>query len=380
MKRIILTAPVAAILFTAILANTSSNYHALAQQEAGVQSVYFVQEMTGQLGFGHSATGLVECPDGSTQGGFILFDFRAFKPAGDENVTGSWAAQIFELFRLDEGSLTELSVDENGFEAKGSMEGGFITSTTSGDKTATGETTIMCEGTPIDEDTTVTISGQCGQDVDMSFEASNGITGTFVGDTTCTTGDTSEPVTITFTSQEGPSSIEGMWVSIYADDGSLLTSGFTPLTFNGSSSTMYRVAAADYAGLEHLSWNTGQPNWDGNSEDETRAIITSSDMNITANYLAEVFLVMGYTELTNNAIHDAPELTVRAALSDTSEPLSMWTIIQAIEGSQGQQTYRVHTHNYQDLVFDHWEDGSTNMVRDITIGDNTTITAYYNTR
>lgn len=103
-------------------------------------------------------------------------------------------------------------------------------------------------------------------------------------------------------------------------------------------------------------------------------------MNITANYLAEVFLAMGYTELTNNAIHEAPELTVRADLSDTSEPLSMWTIIQAIEGSQGQQTYRVHTHNYQDLVFDHWEDGSTNMVGDITIGDNTTITAYYNTR
>lgn len=99
----------------------------------------------------------------------------------------------------------------------------------------------------------VTISGQCGQDVDVSFEASNGITGTFVGDTTCTTGDTSEPVTITFTSQEGASSIEGMWVTIYADDGSLLTSGFTPLTFTGSSSTLYRVAAADYAGLEHLS-------------------------------------------------------------------------------------------------------------------------------
>lgn len=43
----------------------------------------------------------------------------------------------------------------------------------------------------------------------------------------------------------------------------------------------------------------------------------------------------------------------------------------------GQQSYRVYAHNYQDLIFDHWEDGSTTMVRDITIGENTTITVYY---
>ena len=378
MKRVIFATAIAVILFTA----GAGNYQTQAQQDDGVQSVYFVQERSGVTGSGISTASIARCPEG----GFIIFNFRAFKSAVDDSVKGSWAALVFEVFRSDKGALTELSVDENGFEAKGSMEGGFITGTTLGDEIATGETTIMCEGTPIDEDTMVTISGECGQDVDVSFETSNGITGTFGGDTICTTGDTS-PINVTITSSEFASNaalpLTGMWVTVRAEDGTLVASGFTPITFNAKSSTVYRVTAADYAGLEHSSWDTDQPRqplWDGDPGSNTRTVIPTSGMIMDAFYVPKVYLVKGFTELTNTANEVAPDLTVRAVLPDDDQPLHMWAIIQLVDGASSPQLYRVHMHNYQDIVFDHWEDGSTDMVRDIMIEEDTTITAYYRTR
>jgi hypothetical protein len=42
-------------------------------------------------------------------------------------------------------------------------------------------------------------------------------------------------------------------------------------------------------------------------------------------------------------------------------------------------TYKVYASNYKDRVFDHWEDGSKDRIRTLTIGEATTITAYYRT-
>jgi hypothetical protein len=42
-------------------------------------------------------------------------------------------------------------------------------------------------------------------------------------------------------------------------------------------------------------------------------------------------------------------------------------------------TYKVYASNYGDRVFDHWEDGSTERIRMLTIEEATTITAYYRT-
>lgn len=376
MKRMIFATVIAVILFIA----GAGNHQTQAQQDEGVQSVYFVQERSGVPGSGVSTASIIRCPDGSTEGGFILFNFHAFKSAVDDSVKGRWTAHVFEVFRSDEGALTELSVDENGFEAKGSMEGGFISGV------ETNQTGLICEGAPIEDNTTVTINGECGQDVDVSFETSNGITGTFGGDTICTTGDTS-PVNVTITSSEfasdAPAPLTGMWVTVRAEDGTLVTSGFTPITFAAKSSTVYRATAADYAGLEHSGWDTGQPRqplWDGEPGSNTKTVIPASDVIMDALYVPEVYLVKGFTELTNTANEVAPDLTVRAVLPDDDQPLHMWAIIQLVDGPSDQQLYRVHMHNYQDLVFDHWEDGSTEMVRDITIEEDTTITAYYRTR
>lgn len=57
----------------------------------------------------------------------------------------------------------------------------------------------------------------------------------------------------------------------------------------------------------------------------------------------------------------------------------MWTRIVAEETNESGTTYTVTVHDYLDRQFDHWEDGSTERTRTLTISEDTTITAYYNT-
>jgi PKD repeat protein len=71
--------------------------------------------------------------------------------------------------------------------------------------------------------------------------------------------------------------------------------------------------------------------------------------------------------------------------------LEMWTSIAADNGEEnagitplafaGQEgkTYTITANDFQDLVFDHWEDESTNRTRTVTAISDTTLTAYYRT-
>jgi hypothetical protein len=42
-------------------------------------------------------------------------------------------------------------------------------------------------------------------------------------------------------------------------------------------------------------------------------------------------------------------------------------------------TYKVYASNYLDRVFDHWDDGSTDRIRMLTISADTAMTAFYMT-
>jgi hypothetical protein len=57
----------------------------------------------------------------------------------------------------------------------------------------------------------------------------------------------------------------------------------------------------------------------------------------------------------------------------------MYSIIDPQSSNSSGTTYKVYAGNYQDKVFDHWEDDSTDSVRMLTISDDETITAYYST-
>jgi hypothetical protein len=167
--------------------------------------------------------------------------------------------------------------------------------------------------------------------------------------------------------------ISGMWTVIrLASDGTVLQSGFTPLQFSGDTGTDYRVSVANYNGIVFSKWQ------DDESTDRSRTINLSSDTVLTAIYDTGAVL-KGFTSLTYPGTTESPSLTVNAVNLDGSNTLHMWTVIDSQTTDESGTTYKVHIHNYQDIIFDHWEDDSTDMVRILTITEDATITAYYQT-
>ena len=57
----------------------------------------------------------------------------------------------------------------------------------------------------------------------------------------------------------------------------------------------------------------------------------------------------------------------------------MWTRIQSLGTSESDTTYAVTVSDYSSRYFDHWEDGSTDRTRVLTIGEDKEITAFYRT-
>ena len=121
--------------------------------------------------------------------------------------------------------------------------------------------------------------------------------------------------------------------------------------------------------------------WEDGSTSNTRTInLGTTATTIVASYMTGHSL-RGFTSLTYNGTNGAPDLTVNALSLDGNKTLHMWTLIspQAGSSSSGTATYKVYaTNGYQNLTFDHWADnGSKDRIRDITVSNDTTITAYY---
>lgn len=168
------------------------------------------------------------------------------------------------------------------------------------------------------------------------------------------------------------SPLNGVWSTIRTTDGTLLKSGFTPLKFNGDAGSSYKVSVSNYDGRAFV-------HWEDNSTSKTRTIdLSSSNTTLTGAFdIGDT--IRGFTPLTYTGTEEHPSLRVNATSLDGSKTLRMWTIIDPQFTNSSGTTYKIYASNYQDRVFDHWNDGSTDRVRTLTIGGNATITAYYHT-
>jgi TolB protein len=186
-------------------------------------------------------------------------------------------------------------------------------------------------------------------------------------------------ITVESIDQSG-NSLLGMYTVIRSvADGTILKTGFTPLTFTGNTGTAYEVSVANYGGMAFKHWEDG-------STSNTRTVHLFADTTTTAAY-DRGNSQSGFTPFTyNTGTSGQPVLTVNATTTTIGGSLRMWTIIdpQLSSVSAGTTTpttttYKVYaTDGYQNLVFDHWGDnGSKDRVRTLTIDRNTTITAYY---
>jgi dipeptidyl aminopeptidase/acylaminoacyl peptidase len=171
--------------------------------------------------------------------------------------------------------------------------------------------------------------------------------------------------------------ISEAWTAIRnATNGMVIDTGFTPLTFIGDSSSEYKVSVANYDGRIFSSWKD-----DAAITSNSRVISLASDIELTATFDLGDSL-RGFTSFTYAGTEEQQhDLTVNAFSLDDNRTLHMWTIVdpQSSDALAGTTTYKVYASNYKDRVFDHWEDGSTDRIRTVTIDGATTITAYYKT-
>ncbi|MEW5840184.1 S8 family peptidase [Nitrososphaera sp.] len=244
----------------------------------------------------------------------------------------------------------------------------------------------------------------------------HGALGGAAGNNNNNNNDDDTQLTLTVKSVDlGGNPIAGMWSTVKsrpsgegggASAAIVAQSKFTPASFvlggaaggNGGSGSRgpqtYSVTAHDYRNILFDHWEDG-------SKARTRTISSTatnspatSESEITAYYKVSGASKRGFTPL---AYAGEPPLQVRAVLlsgddggggsgsassgSAKEQQLAMWAIIEPA----GPNKYTVTVHNYKELAFDHWEDGTTERTRVVQTESGgghsvAVVTAYYHSR
>jgi YVTN family beta-propeller protein len=300
----------------------------------------------------------IECPPDS----FGWWAVAGSATIEGDSLQGAWATVGSRgAVTDDSGPFHQMVNDGVTFELRGVRTGAIPD-----------EMAMICAGAPVTNNVSpVVLTGDCGPDSEITFMVGDEIRMVFIGDSMCILPVTSI-VQLTVNSVDlSDNPVNGMWTVIRSADGDILKTGFTPLTFTGISGNSYKVSVANYDGKIFKEWEDG-------SASKMRTINLSSDTTLTATYDTGDTL-RGFTSLTYTGTGQQPDLTVNATTLDGSKVLHMWTIIDPQSIDESGTTYKVYIHNYQDRIFDHWEDGSMDRVRTLTISEDTQITAYYNT-
>ena len=188
---------------------------------------------------------------------------------------------------------------------------------------------------------------------------------TAISDTTLTAYYRTSPAVLTVKSADLSGSVlNGMYATVVPINNSTIKAAFTNSAYVGYVGSAYKVTASDYAGMAFDHWEDG-------TTSRSRTIMLYGDRDITA-YYNTGNSVMALTPAVHVSKDEGADLTVNTVSLDGAD-LNMWSIVQP----QGAGRYTVFVHDYDGYTFDHWEDGSTNRTRTLTIEEATTIIAYY---
>lgn len=209
-----------------------------------------------------------------------------------------------------------------------------------------------------------------------SFERSESASST--SETIFSTSSSTATLTIRSTDKSG-NELSGIWAEIW-DGTTLVADGFTPLSHSIQTGKQFSVSVSDWQ-------ETTFDHWEDASTERLRQITISQDTAVMA------FFNTGSesTQSTSPTTQTTATLTVKTSDMQGAPIEGLWVelwqngvIIQ--EGfspfSASVQTgtqYEVFVYNWENNVFDHWEDGSTNQLRTITPDEDATLTAFYNT-
>ncbi|MBI5697542.1 MAG: hypothetical protein HZC29_03400, partial [Thaumarchaeota archaeon] len=157
--------------------------------------------------------------------------------------------------------------------------------------------------------------------------------------------------------------ITGLWTEI-SSGGTVVNSGYTPLTYTAVSNTEHTICVSNYQSYVFDHWSDGSTN-------NCKTVTTTQDTPLKAYYKTSVSLKVRSVALNGSTITGLwTEIS-----SGTKLVKSGYTTLSYTANSGVQ--YKVCMSNYQNFVFDHWGDGSTNSCKTVTPTQATTLTAYY---
>ena len=139
----------------------------------------------------------------------------------------------------------------------------------------------------------------------------------------------------------------------------------------GDKGVEYKVSVANFDGQVFSVWDDGTKN-------NIRTLTLTGDTSIKATYDIGDSL-RGFISLTYTGTPEQPDLTVNALSLDGTRNLHRYAIIDAQSISASSTTYKVYAGDYQNIVFDHWDDGSKDRVKELAIDKATILTAYCET-
>jgi len=113
--------------------------------------------------------------------------------------------------------------------------------------------------------------------------------------------------------------------------------------------------------------------WEDGSTNSCITITPTQDITLTASYKTDVDIAVNSVNLAGAAI-TGMWTTISAGSTTVNTGFTPLTHTTAANTQ-----YQVCVSNYQNNIFDHWEDGNTNSCRTITPTQDTTLTAYYKT-
>ena len=182
-----------------------------------------------------------------------------------------------------------------------------------------------------------------------------------------TTQPPAQTVSLTVQSVDmGGNPINGLWTVIKSASGTVVDTGYTPLTYEATIGSDYTATVDNYGSYYFNHWSSGS---------------TSNSITFTL------------TQATTLTAYYATSVTIRvesvSATSGTSIS-GLWTVIQSTSGytlatgfttytfsATPGATYVVSVANYGTHQFVKWSNGSTNRYLTITASQSTTLVAYF---
>jgi hypothetical protein len=157
--------------------------------------------------------------------------------------------------------------------------------------------------------------------------------------------------------------ITGLWTEISTGD-TLDNSGYTPLSYTATTNNQYNVCVSNYQQYTFDHWEDGSTN-------SCRTVTPTQDATLTAYFKTSVTI-----KVRSLGLDKSPITGLWTEISSANNLVKTGYTTLSYIGSSG-TTYKVCMSNYQNFVFDHWADGSTNSCKTFTPTQSSTLTAYY---